>query len=201
MSGREAGPVGEMRGTLPLPEMSPYEAAIWAVSLGWTVAPGTWRAPNGWAGAANARGLAPVDDEWYRYPLRTSAEVTAQWRDRPYSPLLVCGHGADAVVAPVEVARRLATGSPLAALGGPVITLPNGDIVLLVAAGGSAHRELYTMGCRWVSYRGWVPLPPTRTDHGPVRWRRPPESTFTLPGLAAVERFLIRGVAGTRNVS
>lgn len=198
MSAGSTSGAGEVRGALPHSAETPLEAALHAVSLGWPVTPGTWRVSSGWAGAANASQLMPVQTEWYRHPLRTSAEVAAHWGERLYSPLLVCGNGVDAVVLPAEVAERMwAPGAAHPALGGPMIAVPGGDLILLVATGGSVGREFYAAGCRWLTYRCWLPLPPTWTDRGPVRWHRPPEPTFALPGLAAVQR-LVRGAAESR---
>lgn len=186
---------GEVRGMLPLSAETPLEAALHAVSSGWPVTPGTWRGSSGWAGAANVNQLSPVDTDWYRYPLRTSAEVETRWGDRPYSPLLVCGQGVDAVVLPDEVAEQTrALGAPHSPLDGPVIAVPGGDRIMLVATGGSADRAFYAAGCRWLTYRCWLPLPPTWTDRGRVRWRRLPEPTFTLPALGAVQRLILGAV-------
>jgi hypothetical protein len=144
--------------------------------------------------------LSPVDADWYRHPLRTSAEVVARWGDRPYSPLLVCGQGVDAVVLPADVAEQMwALGAAHTTLGGPVIAVPGGDQIMLVATGGSADRLFYAAGCRWLTYRCWLPLPPTWTDRGPVRWRRPPEPTFALPGLGAVQRLVHRAAENLKD--
>lgn len=200
MSRGSASGAGEVRGALPLSAETPLEAALHAVSAGWPVTPGTWRVSSGWAGAANVSQLSPVDADWYRHPLRTSAEVTARWGDRPYSPLLVCGHGVDAVVLPAEVAEQMwALRAAHSTLGGPGIAIPGGDQIMLVATGGSVDSGFYAAGCRWLTYRCWLPLPPTWTDRGPVRWRRPPEPTFALPGLGAVQRLVLGAAKNLRD--
>lgn len=78
MSAGSPSGAGEVRGALPLPAETPLEAALHAVSAGWPVTPGTWRGSSGWAGAANASQLVPVDADFYRHPLRTSAAVAAR---------------------------------------------------------------------------------------------------------------------------
>lgn len=192
MSVGSPGGAGEPRSALPMSPETPLAAALHAVSAGWPVTPGTWRVSSGWAGAANARQLMPVDAEWHQHPLRTSTDVEARWGTRPYSPLLVCGQGVDAVVLPTEVSERMWIRGPAhPALAGPMILVPGGDLILLVRTEGSVGNAFYAAGCRWLTYRCWLPLPPTRTDRGQVRWRRPSVPTFALPGLAAVQHLIL----------
>lgn len=159
------------------------DAATTAAGWGWPVAPGTFSGPGpGWHGRDGATGLRPIEDTWAEAPVTDPAQAYELWSEHPYSVLLVCGRGVDAL----EVPRRLRALLPEWVLRQQtppqdqqvpiVVTTPPSDWLLFTATGSAGlSGALAQAGVCLRGAGSWVALPPTAVEYQcPQRWLVPP---------------------------
>jgi hypothetical protein len=161
----------------------------------WPVLPGTYQlaAHTVWLGKSGAAGLEPTADMW-QVATTTDPDVALEWwTRRPYSVLLACGAGVNAVEVPAILGERtLAQLSPLER--GPVVLTPFGSLLFLVRSGEEPLCPELTANGQVRLHAGgaWLPLPPTAREGQPYRWKVPPPDVgWVLPASAEVQRQLI----------
>lgn len=166
---------------------------------GWSVLPGTYQlAEHGaWLGKRGAAGLEPAAPLW-QLATTTDPEVALEWwTRRPYSVLLACGSGVNAVEVPATHGQRtLARLSP--SERGPVAATPFGSWLFFVRGDGEPLRpELAVSGHGQLHADGaWLPLPPTAREGVPYCWKVPPSGVgWVLPASPDVQRVLVASLA------
>ncbi|MGH3694151.1 MAG: bifunctional DNA primase/polymerase [Pseudonocardiaceae bacterium] len=181
-------------------------AAVDLARHGWPVLPGTYRlAEHGaWLGKRGAAGLEPAAPLW-QLATTTDPEVALEWwTRRPYSVLLACGTGVNAVEVPATHGQR-ALARLLPSERSPVAATPFSSWLFFVRGNGeplrpelaaNAHGQLHAAGA-------WLPLPPTAREGVPYRWKVPPSGVgWVLSASANVQRVLVESLArpasGTR---
>lgn len=181
-------------------------AAVDLARHGWPVLPGTYQFSVGgaWLGKRGAVGLEPTAPPW-QWARKMAPEVALErWTRRPYSVLLACGLGINAVEVPATHGKRTLARLPL--LGrGPVVATPFGSWLFFVRGdseplcpglAANAHGQLHANG-------SWLPLPPTTREGVPYRWVvSPGDVGWVLPASVGVQRVLVaslaRAASGTR---
>lgn len=179
-------------------------AAIEFASHGWPILPGTYEVGEhgSWLGKPRAVGLEPVADLW-QLATTTSPETALDWwTRRPYSVLLACGAGVDAVEVPAAHGRRalMQVSQPDR---GPVAATPFGSWLFFVRSDGDPlHVELAANARAKLHSRGaWLPLPPTGREGVAYRWKVSPAAVgWVLPASTDVQRVLISSLSRTASV-
>ncbi|WP_100208813.1 bifunctional DNA primase/polymerase [Saccharomonospora azurea] len=174
-------------------------AAVELASYGWPVLPGTYQlAEHGvWLGKHGAAGLEPASALW-QVDTTTDPDVAMEWwTRRPYSVLLACGVGVDAVelFAPHGQCALTQLSPPMR---GPVAATPFGSWLFFVRSDDEPLRpELAATGHAQLHARGaWLPIPPTAREGLPYRWQVPPsEVGWVLPASADVQRVLVASLS------
>ncbi|WP_436499470.1 bifunctional DNA primase/polymerase [Actinokineospora sp. HUAS TT18] len=163
------------------------EAALDCVRHGWPVLPGTYQLDDSgrWWGRRDAAGLLPAFPDW-RDSVITDVERTDEiWSRRPYSLLLACGSGLDAVEVSREMSRGVAQRLDAAGIAGPRVLTPSFTTFVLVR---SIER---TAADECGQPTSWIPLPPSTNGHRPYRWASSPESVdWHVPHMTTVTNIL-----------
>jgi hypothetical protein len=116
------------------------------------------------------------------------SDVDTWWEDTPFSVLLATGGAFDVIDTPARL------GAPAAReVTGPVAVTPAGRWMFLVAPGQSLRPELAAhLDVVMHGPGSWIPAPPTRTPHGPVRWEVAPAGVhWRLPDPYEVQHRLL----------
>jgi hypothetical protein len=104
--------------------------------------------------------------------------------------VLTVSDDVSAIVATNELAEDAQSLLAISMLAGPVIALPGADCVFLGGPTGDLRQEtvadLKRLGVRLKNTGSQIPLPPSRTDDGAVRWRCGPKPTRPLPPWHAI---------------
>lgn len=176
-------------------------AALRYVEHGWPVTPGACLAGNRFAcGRAGCptTGCHPALQEWERAASTDVSRVAAWWRHRPHTVLLATGVAFDVLEVPASLGLRAVTAARrYADVVGPALRGPvgvtEGRFMFLVGTGATLRPEL--LRCPDVVRHGrgsWIPVAPSRTPDGPVRWAVSPEETrWLLPEPLAVQAMII----------
>lgn len=176
------------------------DAAVDYASHDWPILPGTYQLADNsaWHGKRGSIGLEPAAMMWAMASTTDAAVAMEWWTRRPYSVLLACGAGVDAVEVNAEHGERAWARLVERGDRGPVVVTPFRSWLLLVKSGGGTlealgtHVQLHTRG-------DWVPLPPTTRAGMPYRWRlQPAECAWTLPDPQRVQESLIDGLTAHR---
>ena len=182
-------------------------AALRYVEHGWPVTPGACLAGDrftcGRPGCPTT-GCHPALEEWERAASTDVSRVVAWWRRRPHTVLLATGVAFDVLEVPASLGRRAVAAARLyadvvgPALRGPVAVTATGRYMFLVRCGGGLHPELRRCPDVVLHGRGsWIPVAPSRTPQGPVRWAVSPEETrWLLPDPLTVQAMCV-DVLGT----
>lgn len=170
-------------------------AAVELAERGWPVLTGTYQlAPHaGWLGKPGATGLEPVAESWTTAATTDPAIALEWWTRRPYSVLLACGTGIDALEVPASHADVALAGLRSAGHLGPIAVTPFGTWLLFIRSDCPLIPELArrTQALLHAS-GGWVPLPPTMRAQRPYRWRMSPTAVgWSLPHSMSVQQALI----------
>ncbi|MBQ0928624.1 bifunctional DNA primase/polymerase [Saccharopolyspora endophytica] len=160
-------------------------AACELAQHGWAVLPGTYQlAEHGaWLGSPGAVTLEPIPGFGRASEPTTMAMAMEWWTRRPYSVLLACGAGINAVEVTATHGNRVLK-ELAGSAGGPVAVTPVGSWVFFVREDDvPLNPELVADAPgRWYASGSWIPLPPTRRDGLPYRWKVSPEATgWVLP--------------------
>lgn len=181
-------------------------AAVDLARHGWPVLPGTYQftGDGAWLGKRDAAGLEPVTPLWQLATTTVPEVALERWTRRPYSVLLACGLGINAVEVPATHGQRTLARLPLLDRG-PVVATPFGSWLFFVRGdseplrpelAANAHGQLHANG-------SWLPLPPTTREGVSHRWMvSPADVGWVLPASAGVQRVLVasleRAASGTR---
>ena len=151
----------------------------------------------------------PATDSWADDASADPARVAHWWRRRPHTVLLATGWAFDVLEVPAALGVRVLGTTRLHAglLGhqqpdvrGPVAVTPAGRWMFLVRPGTALRAELDGRLDVVRHGRGsWIPVAPSRTPDGPVRWAVTPEEVhWRLPDPVAVQAMLVDalGAAG-----
>ncbi|WP_197321753.1 bifunctional DNA primase/polymerase [Saccharomonospora sp. NB11] len=171
--------------------------AIGLAWRGWPVVPGTY--PDADTVADNSETWTrpvPAHSDWQNRIGAHPQQVAAWWTGRPYSVLVATGTLVDAIEVDDRLGRRAAmllrgTGQPA-----PIVAMPNGRWLFLVASADDGPRELADApNVEWHGEGSWIPLPPTPFHHGVVHWRVKPDVWgWQLPQAAVVHDVLVRAL-------
>ncbi|WP_277681422.1 bifunctional DNA primase/polymerase [Saccharomonospora azurea] len=174
--------------------------AIGLAWRGWPVVPGTYPDADTTVGTPNTETLwtrpAPAHSDWQSRIGAHPQQVAAWWTGRPYSVLVATGTLVDAIEVDDHLGRRAAmllrgTGRPA-----PIVAMPNGRWLFLVASADHLPRELdEAETVEWHGEGSWIPLPPTPFHHGVVHWRVKPDVWgWNLPPAPVVHDVLLRAL-------
>jgi hypothetical protein len=191
MTGR---PSSATRSSCPLVR----DGAIAAAAHGWPVTPGTFLHPvrelTVWYGRPRASRLCPATDGWRQNRITDPDRAGQLWKHRPYSVLLVCGFGVDALVVPPEVAEIALPAVGGAGLAGPIAAVPDPwRWLLFVESGAPLHPALRAVGVELRARDQWAPLPPTHLGSTRARWHHLPEG-WQPPGSAPAQDAISRAL-------
>lgn len=131
----------------------------------------------------------PAIDSWEDAASTDSSDVSAWWANIPFSVLLATGRAFDVIEVPASI------GAPTArhARFGPIAVMPTGRWMFLVRPGDGLRPELAARLDVVLHAQGsWIPVPPTRTPNGHIRWEIAPATTsWRLPDSYTVQRVLV----------
>lgn len=182
----------------PYPGMAWTEIRAAAVDLaehGWPVLTGTYQLAQhaGWLGKPNATGLEPVDEFWTSATTTDPAVALEWWSRRPYSVLLACGTGIDALEVPTSHGDRALADLRSTGHLGPIAVTPVGTWLLFVRSESPLLPELTRRAHALLHADGkWVALPPTTQAQRPYRWRISPTAAgWSLPHSMSVQQALV----------
>ncbi|GGN80107.1 DNA primase [Actinoplanes lobatus] len=171
-------------------------AALRYAAHGWPVMPGSYLTGNrfdcGRPGCP-ITGCHPAIDSWVTSATDDPARITDWWRRHPYTVLLTTGTAFDVLEVPASLGRH----GPDA---GPVAVTPAGSWMFLVQPGTALRPELERrLDVVRHGTGSWIPVPPSRTADGPVRWEVPPgRSQWRLPDSARVQERLVIALGPAR---
>src|SRR5690242_11700817 len=169
-------------------------SALRLAARGWHVVPGAClvgtRFDCGEPGCPVAS-CHPALANWEKAACHDLPTVRRWWRWLPYAVLLATGRTLDAIEVPAALGRSVAGG-----VAGPVAVTPNARWLFLVRPQARLIPELHTQAD--VVLHGpasWVPVPPTESPDGRVRWEVPPEEyDWRLPDSYTVQQAILRGI-------
>lgn len=176
-------------------------AAVAFAEHGWPVVPGTYQLAewSAWLGKPKAGGLEPVEDLWVTESITAPEIAENWWTRRPYSVLLACGKGVDALEVPASHGERALQRLRADGQLGPIAVTPFGTWLLFVRSGEPLRTALaLNPQTQLHSYCCWVPLPPTTRGQLPYRWRMSPTAVaWSLPPAGTVQHALIDAMRHT----
>lgn len=191
-------------------------AALRYAAHGWPVIPGARLTGHRYScdrPGCPIMGCHPATSTWEDDASADPARVAHWWRRRPHTVLLATGRSFDVLEVPAALGVRVLGTARLHAglLGrhrpdvhGPVAVTPDGRWMFLVRPGAALRSELEGRLDVVRHGRGsWIPVAPSRTPDGPVRWAVSPEQVqWRLPDPVAVQTMLVDalGAAGRRDV-
>lgn len=183
-------------------------AALRYAAHGWAVTPGACLTGHRFAcerPGCPIMACHPATASWADDASADPARVAYWWRRRPHTVLLATGGRFDVLEVPAAVGVRVLGTARLHAgvLGdqqpdvrGPVAVTPAGRWMFLVRPGAALRPEL--AGSLDVIRHGrgsWIPVAPTRTPDGPVRWAVAPQQVhWRLPDPVAVQAMLVDAI-------
>jgi bifunctional DNA primase/polymerase-like protein len=173
-------------------------AAIRYAAHGWPVIPGAYLVHDRFlcGPLCPTVGCHPAVPDWPRQATVDRATVTGWWSAGAYSVLLATGTAFEVIDTPARFGASAA-----AVLGGtgPVAVTPTGRWLYLVAPGTPLRAEL---AARFdVVLHGpdsWIPVPPTVSPTGPIRWHIAPHRIgWRLADAGQVQRVLLAELRGS----
>ncbi|MBL7256332.1 bifunctional DNA primase/polymerase [Paractinoplanes lichenicola] len=181
-------------------------AALRFAAHGWAVTPGArltgHRFACGRPGCPIMTGH-PALESWEDTASADPAQVRAWWRHEPHSVLLVTGRRFDAIEVPATLGLRVLGTVRLnrrADACGPVAVTGAGRWTFLVEPGVPLRSELdHRLDVVRHGLGSWIPVAPSRTPEGPVRWAvSPDQAQWRLPGSAAVQALMTDALGTVR---
>lgn len=165
---------------------------------GWPVVRGTYREGAGWQGRPGRADLLPLDENWLDCWTVDVDQVAEWWSHLPYSVLVVCGEGVDALEVSGRYGARLLAALAGAGLTAPAMLTPGGGLVLFVRTDPRAV-ALVSATVRTLGH--WVAVPPTgqepdRNQRG-YQWvpgLSPDRVAWRLPRLKPVYQVIVSTV-------